>query len=104
MLVADPKGENGSKRMQIMTGSTDGFEISQKDLEMRGPGEFFGKRQSGIPEFKVGEIVEDDQTLEIARYEAAKLLLEEDFLQNSQYDKLKKRVGIEDGQINDILD
>lgn len=104
VLVADPKGENGSKRMQIMTGSTDGFEISQKDLEMRGPGEFFGKKQSGIPEFKVADIVEDEQTLEIARYEAARLLLEEDFLENPQYDRLKHRVGIEDRQINDILD
>src|SRR5699024_9182336 len=43
VLVADPKGENGVKRMQIMTESTDGFKISKKDLEMRGPGEYFGK-------------------------------------------------------------
>src|SRR5699024_3803450 len=75
VLVADPKGVNGVKRMQIMTSTTDGFEISHIDLEKRGPGEFFGKRQSGIPEFKVADIVEDEQTLEVARYEAADLLL-----------------------------
>lgn len=104
ILIADPKGENGSKRMQIMTGTTDGFEISQKDLEMRGPGEFFGKKQSGIPEFKVADIVEDEQTLEVARYEAANLLLKEDFLVNNHYEILRNLVGIEDGKINDILD
>ncbi len=104
VLVADPKGENGVKRMQIMTSTTDGFEISQKDLEMRGPGEFFGKRQSGVPEFKVADIVEDEQPLEVARYEAAHLLLEDDFRKNPHYQVLRTLVGIEDGQINDILD
>lgn len=104
ILVANPKGENGVKRMQIMTSSTDGFEISQKDLEMRGPGEFFGKKQSGVPEFKVADIVEDEHTLETARYEAANLLIEENFQTESQYAILRTIVGIEDGQINDILD
>lgn len=104
LLVADPKGENGVKRMQIMTSSTDGFEISQKDLEMRGPGEFFGKKQSGIPEFKVADIVEDEQVLETARYEAANVLVDEGFQTEEQYAILRTLVGIEDGQIHDILD
>ena len=104
ILVADPKGENGVKRMQIMTESTDGFKISQKDLEMRGPGEYFGKKQSGLPEFKVADIVEDESVLEAARYEAADLLMAETFLQNDAYHNLRTSVGIEDGRINDILD
>jgi len=103
-LVADPKGEKGVKRMQIMTQSTDGFEISQKDLEMRGPGEFFGKRQSGIPGFKVADIVEDQQTLEVARFEAAQLLAAEAFIEETQYKHLRHLVGIENGQMSDILD
>lgn len=103
-LVADPKGEDGVKRMQIMTRSNDGFEISQKDLEMRGPGEFFGKRQSGLPGFKVADIIEDEQTLEAARYEAAHFLANENINKNPQYKQLRRLVGIEDGQINDILD
>ena len=104
ILVADPKGENGVKRMQIMTSSTDGFVISQKDLEMRGPGEFFGKRQSGIPEFKVADIIEDEAILEHARYEAANLLVEGTFFENKEYEPLRNIVGVEDGRINDILD
>lgn len=104
ILVADPKGENGVKRMQIMTSSTDGFVISQKDLEMRGPGELFGKRQSGLPEFKVADIVEDELALEAARYEAGLTIMKKDFFTNTEYDKLRYLVGIEDGQITDILD
>ncbi len=104
ILVADPKGENGVKRMKIMTSSTDGFVISQKDLEMRGPGEYFGKRQSGVPEFKVADIVEDEAALEAARYEATLILVEEDFMSNQKYKYLRQLVGIEDGKINDILD
>ena len=98
------KGENGVKRMQIMTSSTDGFVISQKDLEMRGPGELFGKRQSGLPEFKVADIVEDELALEAARYEAGLIIMKKDFFTNTEYDKLRYLVGIEDGQITDILD
>lgn len=104
ILVADPKGENGVKRMKIMTSSTDGFVISQKDLEMRGPGEFFGKRQSGIPEFKVADIVEDEGILEHARYEAGNIIVERTFFENKEYEQLRNLVGIEDGKINDILD
>lgn len=104
ILVADPKGENGVKRMQIMTSSTDGFVISQKDLELRGPGELFGKRQSGLPEFKVADLVEDELALEAARYEAGRVIMKKDFFTDLQYENLRNLVGIEDGQITDILD
>lgn len=104
ILIAAPKGENGVKRMQIMTETTDGFKISQKDLEMRGPGEFFGKRQSGVPEFKVADIIEDELVLEAARFEAENLLNNANFLIDKQYLMIRTLVGIEDGQIRDILD
>ena len=104
ILVANPKGENGAQRMKIMTNSNDGFVISQKDLEMRGPGELFGKRQSGLPVFKVADIVEDELVLEAARYEAGYIITLEDFFSNRQYENLRFLVGIEDGEITDILD
>lgn len=103
-LVADPKGENGVKRMQIMTETNDGFKISQKDLEMRGPGEFFGKKQSGLPEFKVADIIEDELVLEAARFEAGNIVANKNFLEESAYNNLRITVGIEDGEITDILD
>lgn len=59
ILSANPKTETGKERMQIMCHSQDGFYLSQRDLEMRGPGEIFGERQSGLPEFKVGDLIND---------------------------------------------
>ena len=53
-----------------MTSTTDGFLLSERDLEMRGPGDFFGVRQSGLPQFKVADITEDYRILEVARLEA----------------------------------
>lgn len=104
VLIADPKSENGIERMKIMTETVDGFKISQKDLEMRGPGEFFGKRQSGLPEFKVADIIEDELVLEAARFEAENILNQSEFLTSESYLMVRNLVGIEDGQIHDILD
>lgn len=73
ILVASPKSDQGKERMKIMTETTDGFVLSEKDLEMRGPGDFFGSKQSGIPEFKVGDMVADAPILETARLEAIAL-------------------------------
>ncbi|ARJ51668.1 ATP-dependent DNA helicase RecG [Staphylococcus lutrae] len=79
VLIASPKTETGIERMQIMTQTTDGFELSERDLEMRGPGDFFGVKQSGLPEFLVGNLVEDYRMLEVARDEAAKLIQSGEF-------------------------
>mgnify|MGYP002721991544 FL=1 len=70
ILIADPKGENGVKRMQVMTESNDGFFLSEKDLAMRGPGDVLGSIQSGLPQFKIGDLVEDAPILEKARIES----------------------------------
>jgi len=70
-------GEVAKKRMEIMSSSTDGFFISEQDLEIRGPGEFFGTRQHGLPEFKIANIYSDMDLLKNAQ-EAAVRLLKED--------------------------
>lgn len=70
ILVANPKTENGKERMKIMCESTDGFYLSQKDLELRGTGDVFGVKQSGIPEFKIADILQDYDILEQARQDA----------------------------------
>ncbi|MDH6363839.1 ATP-dependent DNA helicase RecG [Enterococcus sp. PF1-24] len=73
ILVANPKNEMGVERMKIMTETNNGFVLSEKDLELRGPGEVFGFRQSGVPQFLVGDLVNDFNVLEVAREEAEKI-------------------------------
>ncbi|NCN28650.1 ATP-dependent DNA helicase RecG [bacterium] len=69
--------ENAQYRLKVMEESDDGFFIAEKDLELRGPGEFLGSRQSGLPGFKVAHILRDLKLLEVARDEA-NLILEKD--------------------------
>ncbi len=63
--------EEGERRLDAMVGSNDGFQIAELDLELRGPGEFFGTKQAGIPSFRVANIIRDRQVLEAAKREAA---------------------------------
>ncbi|SDQ06070.1 ATP-dependent DNA helicase RecG [Carnobacterium viridans] len=93
ILVANPKTENGMERMKIMTETTDGFLLSEKDLELRGPGDLFGNKQSGIPDFKIGDIVGDFGALEAARQEAVQLINQKDFLTNELYQPIREAVG-----------
>ncbi len=79
LLVADPKSEYGIERMKTMVETTDGFVIAQKDLELRGPGDVLGKKQSGLPDFKIGDPVSDFNILQVAQLEVAKLLTDEKF-------------------------
>jgi ATP-dependent DNA helicase RecG len=66
--------EEGQQRLEIMTRTNDGFQIAERDLELRGPGEFFGTRQAGMPSFRVANIIRDGQLLEAAKREAAAVL------------------------------
>lgn len=70
VLIADPKSETGVERMRIMVESNDGFEISRRDLELRGPGDFLGIKQSGLPDFKLADLSTDIKVLEAARSDA----------------------------------
>nr|WP_316568479.1 ATP-dependent DNA helicase RecG [Neobacillus sp. YIM B06451] len=90
ILLAEPKSEVGKERMKIMTETNDGFVVSEKDLELRGPGDFFGKKQSGIPEFKVADMVHDYRALETAREDAAKLVQSRAFWESPEYANLRE--------------
>ncbi|WML39054.1 ATP-dependent DNA helicase RecG [Neobacillus sp. OS1-2] len=94
ILLASPKSEVGQERMRIMTETNDGFVLSEKDLELRGPGDFFGKKQSGVPEFKVADMVHDYRALETARNDAAKLIQSETFWTAPEYVHLRKSLEI----------
>ena len=82
VLVGDPRTEDGFKRLAIMAETQDGFKISEADLEIRGPGEFMGTKQHGLPEFKMANILKDKQLLELAR-EAAFSLISESYGTNT---------------------
>ncbi|MDP6597092.1 MAG: ATP-dependent DNA helicase RecG [Candidatus Poribacteria bacterium] len=73
-LIASPKSEDGVRRIQAMTRTNNGFELAEIDLEIRGPGEFFGTRQSGLPEFRIADIIKDAALLEAAKSEAEKII------------------------------
>lgn len=85
VLVANPKTDTGKERMRIMCETTDGFVLAEADLKMRGSGEIFGTRQSGIPEFKVADMVIDYPILEEARKVASQIVAESDWQKNPDY-------------------
>jgi ATP-dependent DNA helicase RecG len=72
LMTSDPKGitEQGEERLSAMVRTQNGFEISELDLELRGPGEFFGTRQAGAPQFRVASLLRDRKLLEVAKREA----------------------------------
>ncbi|MFH1896889.1 MAG: ATP-dependent DNA helicase RecG [Candidatus Desantisbacteria bacterium] len=80
----------GAKRLQTMCETNDGFKIAEVDLEIRGPGEFFGTRQHGMPELKLANIIYDAQILESARKEAFALLKNDPFLTDIDHQNIKK--------------
>jgi ATP-dependent DNA helicase RecG len=75
VLVAPDRPSQGVEdRLRVIESSEDGFQIAEKDLEIRGPGEFLGRRQSGLPGFRVAHILRDLETMELAREEARRVL------------------------------
>ncbi len=77
ILMADPKTEDGRARLEALTETSDGFKIAEEDLRLRGPGEFYGTRQSGLPELTIADILSDMDVLVETR-EAAFALVEAD--------------------------
>jgi len=90
VLVANPKSEEGKERMISMTETNDGFRLAEKDLELRGPGDFFGRKQSGIPQFKMADLVHDYRALETARRDANNLVYTDEFWHDEEYGPLRE--------------
>lgn len=82
--------ESGRYRLKKMVETTDGFEIAEADLKLRGPGDFLGTKQSGLPEFKYADIVEDRLLLEQAKSDAWRIISEDPKLIKSEHQSLKK--------------
>lgn len=92
ILKYQGKSEVIRERMQVMTKTNDGFIISEKDLELRGSGEFFGTKQHGIPEFKIANLFEDMPMLKEVQVLAEKILKDDEKLEKEENKKLKKIV------------
>ncbi|MFD2670187.1 ATP-dependent DNA helicase RecG [Marinicrinis sediminis] len=104
ILIASPRTEQGVERMTVMTETEDGFEIARRDLELRGPGDFFGTKQSGLPEFKVADLTHDFELLEWARDDTAELVAKSEFWTGVAYASLRDflyREQIFNGEIID---
>jgi ATP-dependent DNA helicase RecG len=74
LLFGIQKSAESRQRIKTMLETNDGFKIAEEDLKLRGPGEFFGTRQHGLPEFKIGDIINDYAILKLARDDAFKLV------------------------------
>ncbi len=92
MLLSDRPTEEGRERLLIMEQTHNGFLLAEKDLEMRGPGEFFGTRQSGLPDLKMARLT-DVKLLEIARREAERLFKVDPKLERGEYQPLAAEVA-----------
>ena len=89
ILVAD---QFVTERLRIMERSDDGFEIAEEDLRLRGPGEFLGTRQSGLPGFRVGHVIRDVELLGLARNEALDILQKDPNLDLPENRKIRSLV------------
>ena len=85
-------GENTRERMKIMVETNDGFKISEKDLELRGSGEFFGTKQHGLPEFKIANLFQDIDMLKNVQSIAMKIIQEDKELEDEKNKLLKKQI------------
>jgi ATP-dependent DNA helicase RecG len=87
MLLAENPSDVARQRLDIIENTQDGFKLAEEDLKMRGPGEFFGTRQSGLPDLRMAKI-SDVALLELARNEAVKLFREDPGLERAEHQPL----------------
>ncbi|MBM7623327.1 ATP-dependent DNA helicase RecG [Sporohalobacter salinus] len=104
VLVAEPGTDTGRERMKIMTRSTDGFVIAEEDLKLRGPGEFFGTRQHGLPDLEVADLLRDSELVELARKEARVVVENDSKLQKEENQLLGDLLQVKFGENFELID
>jgi ATP-dependent DNA helicase RecG len=90
LMAGHPVSDLSMRRLRVMEESTDGFRIAEEDLAIRGPGEFLGTRQSGLPDFRVANILRDGRILNDARQEAFRLIEGDALLLKAEHRLLKE--------------
>lgn len=92
ILISGSDSKDSQKRNEIMCSTTDGFEIAEEDLKIRGPGEIFGTKQHGLPELKISDLVRNTEILEKAKNTAAEVIKNDPELSSQENAELKKRI------------
>ncbi len=87
-LLGKPKTQDGRRRLEVLCKTSSGFEIAEEDLELRGPGEFYGVRQAGLADLRVADLIRDVRLLDRARRDAQAILDADPHLQAPQYRRL----------------
>ena len=95
LLAQETYSESSFKRLEILTKTNNGFIISQEDLKIRGPGEFLGTKQSGLPDMLIADLLNDTEVLEVARKKAVEIIAEDPMLGN--YPELKTLLSQKEG-------
>lgn len=93
ILISDTESESTRSRLDIMCKTSDGFKIADKDLELRGPGDFFGSRQSGIPTLKIAELTENMDTVRESKAASEEILKDDPRLKKEENLRLRKAVA-----------
>lgn len=91
IFITDNQGDSTAERMQIITKNSDGFRIADEDLKLRGPGDFLGKRQHGLPDFKIADLSNDMQLFRTAGNEASRLIQSDPALKNPENTALRSQ-------------
>jgi ATP-dependent DNA helicase RecG len=92
ILVSDPRTEKARLRIDAMLATQDGFRLAEEDLDIRGPGRFFGHAQHGLPELRIGNPAKDMELMELARQEAFSLIKIDPYLKAPQHSLIRQRL------------
>jgi len=104
VFIAEPTTEEAEQRLQAITETTDGFKIAERDLQIRGMGDFFGTRQSGLPPLRVANIPEDMELLQLAKRDAQRLIDDDPFLTTQAHKPLRRVLMQQYGEAMGLID
>ena len=93
LLFGEPKSDDSRKRLDVICSTGDGFKIAEEDLRMRGPGEFFGTRQHGLPELRFADVVNDFRLMQLARRDAFDMVAKDADLSNPAHAAIRARLA-----------
>ena len=104
ILLSDSENEDTRRRLRVLTETNDGFKISEEDLKLRGPGDFFGQRQHGLPTLKAADLSCDMRLLDEAQKAACALLAQDPTLADPAHGALRRRIdrlfAVNEGGLN----